>query len=248
MERTRKRLESSKRRPTSVRVHNRLGPVELDLVLPPKVMPPSPFSLLLAATLDGRGVRRALDLGCGSGVQGIVLAKLGARRVTCVDVAAASVRATRRNAAENGVARIVDARRGNLFEPVAGERFDLIVSNPPTLPKTRATPDFANGGVHGREILDGILRGSGSHLVPGGVLQIVVSSLTDFAVTERMLREGGFAWDIVSTQLLHIREFYVRVERQHHGFLSPRRLHVEKDGQKFEELRVYRATYKRGRS
>jgi methylase of polypeptide subunit release factors len=73
--------------------------------------------------------RAVLDLGCGCGIVGVVLAKLSppTTRVCASDLSAAAVRLARQNAERNGVA--VVCRRGSLFEPWAGERFDMIVDD-----------------------------------------------------------------------------------------------------------------------
>ncbi len=70
-----------------------------------------------------------LDLGCGSGIVGVVLATLlaPATRVCASDLSAAAVRLARHNARRNGVE--LDCRRGSLFEPWAEERFDVIVDD-----------------------------------------------------------------------------------------------------------------------
>lgn len=73
-----------------------------------------------------------LDLCTGSGVLAIAAARHGCRHVTAVDVSRRAVIAARCNARLNGVS--VNSVRGDLFEPVRGRRFDLIVSNPPYVP------------------------------------------------------------------------------------------------------------------
>ena len=75
---------------------------------------------------------RVLDVCTGSGVLAIAAARAGASRVTAVDVSWRAVIAAWLNARLNGVRLRV--RRGDLLEPVRGERFDLIVSNPPYIP------------------------------------------------------------------------------------------------------------------
>jgi release factor glutamine methyltransferase len=72
-----------------------------------------------------------LDLCTGSGVLAVVAAQSGAGRVTALDVSRRALAATRLNARLNGVR--VRTVRGDLFDAVARERFDVIVSNPPYL-------------------------------------------------------------------------------------------------------------------
>jgi SAM-dependent methyltransferase len=73
--------------------------------------------------------RSILDLGCGCGIVGVVLAQFlpTSVRVCASDLSAAAVRLSRDNAEQNGVR--LDCRRGSLFEPWTGERFDLIVDD-----------------------------------------------------------------------------------------------------------------------
>ncbi len=71
-----------------------------------------------------------LDLGCGTGVVSVFAAQQ-AGRVVAVDINPAAVRCARINALLNGVEGTVEVREGDLFTPVADERFDVIVFNPP---------------------------------------------------------------------------------------------------------------------
>ena len=73
-----------------------------------------------------------LDLCTGSGVLAIAAARHGCRHVAAVDISRRAVAAAWCNARLNGVS--VQSVRGDLFEPVRGRRFDLIVSNPPYVP------------------------------------------------------------------------------------------------------------------
>ncbi|MBV8942912.1 MAG: methyltransferase [Solirubrobacterales bacterium] len=141
---------------------------------------------------DGASV---LDLCSGSGLLAVVAALGGASRVVAIDVSRQAVMATRINAALNGVR--VHAMRGDLFAPVAGERFDVIVSNPPYLPGPvehlpRAGAARAwEGGVRGRVFIDRICDEAGEHLRPGGALLLLHSSVCGIPETlTRLWREG----------------------------------------------------------
>lgn len=95
--------------------------------------PTSTTVLLLRAArrllADSPPSRAVLDLGCGCGIVGVVLAKVlpPTTRVCASDLSDAAVQLARQNAARNGVA--LDCRKGSLFEPWAGERFDAIVDD-----------------------------------------------------------------------------------------------------------------------
>src|SRR3989442_4684396 len=113
----------------------RLGDTQpVNVATAPDVFQPTSTTVLLLRAarrvLAHRPVPRAvLDLGCGCGIVGVVLAKLlpPATHVCGSDLSAAAVRLARHNAERNGVS--LDCRRGSLFEPWAGERFDLIVDD-----------------------------------------------------------------------------------------------------------------------
>ena len=86
-------------------------------------------SVLLARITPRRRAERALDIGCGCGFQALLLAR-HARAVVATDVNRRALEFGRLNAELNGVANI-SWREGDGLEPVRGERFDLVVSNPP---------------------------------------------------------------------------------------------------------------------
>ncbi len=117
------------------------------------VLPPGDGTIaLLAAAFPERPVSRALDLGCGSGTCALVLARR-AERVVATDIHDRALDLTRLNAAINGISS-VETRLGSLFEPVAGETFDLLVSQPPFIPKPAGAEasTFLYGGSRGDEL------------------------------------------------------------------------------------------------
>lgn len=141
--------------------------------------------------------RRVLDVGTGTGAIALAAARAGAASVTAVDLSARSVAAARLNAALAGVA--VDVRRGDLFGPVAGERFDLVVSNPPYVPAATARLSRHtrarcwDGGVDGRAILDRICAGAPDVLSEDGQILLVHSALCGTQATVDALGNAGFA-------------------------------------------------------
>src|SRR5436853_317165 len=88
-------------------------------------------SLFFCQHLDARPGEALLEIGGGLGLAAVLAAKNGAR-VTATDVLPEAVEVMRVNAALNGVT--VDARLGDCYAPVDGERFDLICTNPPQMP------------------------------------------------------------------------------------------------------------------
>jgi release factor glutamine methyltransferase len=152
---------------------------------------------MLAAAIARQGLAegaRLLDVCTGSGMLAVAGALCGAR-ATAVDVSRRAVWTARLNGRLNRVE--VHALRGSLFAPVAGERFDLIVSNPPYVPSTEPTlPERGlkrawEAGNDGRVLLDRICREAPDHLRPGGAILLVHSTLIGEERTHELLERGG---------------------------------------------------------
>jgi len=139
--------------------------------VPDGVQPPKAGSLLFCRHLAVRPGERMVEIGAGFGLAAVLAARGGAR-VVATDVVPAAVETIRANAALNGVT--IDARLGDGYTPVTGERFDLVCSNPPQMPTPpgRERRDAAaaadNGGHDGWEMLDRLIAGAAAHLAPGG--------------------------------------------------------------------------------
>lgn len=134
-------------------------------------------STTLAQWTVRRPVARALDLGTGCGVQSLHLAA-HAGQVVATDVSVRALAYARFNAALAGLpADRLALREGSLLEPVAGERFDLVVSNPPFVitPRREGVPlyEYRDGGLVGDGVVEALVRGVGAHLQPGGVAQLL---------------------------------------------------------------------------
>jgi len=142
----------------------------------------------------------ALDLCTGSGALAVATAQAGARSVTAVDVSRRAVGAAWLNGLLNGVR--VRPVRGDLFAPLAGRRFDAIVSNPPYLPaEDDELPDSGperawEAGSDGRVLIDRIAAGAAAHLKPGGVVLMVQSSLCGVDRTLQALAAGGLEAEV----------------------------------------------------
>jgi release factor glutamine methyltransferase len=114
-----------------------------------------------------------LDMGTGSGVCAVLAARQ-ARRVVAVDISAAAVRCARLNALLNQVEHRIDFRHGDLFAAVPGERFDLILFNPPFL---RGQPrDDRDRAWRSSDVAERFAAGLGAHLRPGGSALVVLST------------------------------------------------------------------------
>ncbi|MFF2387524.1 methyltransferase [Agromyces sp. NPDC058104] len=121
--------------------------------------------------------RRVLDLGTGCGIQAMHASRF-ADEVVATDISERALVLAGLNLRLNGVEG-VELRLGSLFEPVAGERFDRIVSNPPFVitPRTEGVPeyDYRDGGMVGDALVEAVVRGAAEHLEPGGVAQLLAN-------------------------------------------------------------------------
>jgi SAM-dependent methyltransferase len=117
---------------------------------------------------DPRPVGRVLDLGCGAGTGALVLSR-AASQVVGTDINPRAVALARINAAVNGVEGI-DFRQGDGFAPVEGERFDLVFSQPPFVPRPEGAgaASALYGGALGDELCRSLLAATPKHLTPTG--------------------------------------------------------------------------------
>jgi len=173
------------------------------VVFPGVLRPPSDAALLGGVMArDGSGLRgrEVLDLCSGTGILGLTAARLGAQ-ATAVDISRRAVLNARLNARLNRLE--LTALRGDLFEPVDGRRFDLIVSNPPYIPappgsEPRGAARAWDAGPDGRVFLDRICDRAADHLRSDGRILLVHSSLASPEESGRRLAAAGLATRIVA--------------------------------------------------
>ena len=145
-------------------------------------------SLTLAQFAARAPVARALDLGTGCGIQTFhLLAHAG--HVTATDISERALAVTRFNLLLNARTLRIDAsnlearvslRLGSLLEPVTGETFDQIVSNPPFVITPRTAGEtidsqftYRDGGLAGDDIVSSLIQDLPSMLSPGGTAQLL---------------------------------------------------------------------------
>lgn len=130
---------------------------------------------------DVTAVGRALDLCTGSGCLAILAARIFPNaEVDAVELSPQAIEVARANIADSGFADRLNLFQGDLFQPVASERYDLIITNPPYVdaeamdelpPEFRHEPAMAlDGGEDGLDIVRRILAEAPRHLNPGGGL------------------------------------------------------------------------------
>jgi release factor glutamine methyltransferase len=145
---------------------------------------------------------RILELCAGPALAGLTAAREHDGQLTTVDVSRRAALCAALNGRLNGVR--VRALRGDLFAPVAGERFGLIVANPPYVPggdppRTGAARAW-EAGSDGRAVIDRICAHASAQLEPGGVLLIVHSEVCGADTTLRMLRDTGLSAGVAARQ------------------------------------------------
>lgn len=173
-------------------------------VTPAVLIPRPDTETLVAAALSRlRGSVRIADIGTGSGIVAVVLARfLPEAKLVAVDLSPAALELARANARENGVADQIQFRQGDLLEPLMSERFDAILSNPPYIPDAEMAglmpevrdwePRMAlTPGRDGLEFFRRLLAAAPAHLKPGGLLGVEVGAGQAPAVAD-LFRQVGF--------------------------------------------------------
>ena len=172
----------------------------LSFAVSPAVLIPRPETetLVLEAlrVLKPMATPRVLDLGTGSGCIAVTLAKQHKlAQVTAVDVSAAALNVAAANAARHGVGDRITFAEGDLFAPVAGQTFDLIVSNPPYIAPAEfaaldsGVRDFEprlalDGGADGLAFYRRIAAEAAQYLNSGGVVLLEIGPTQELAVRE----------------------------------------------------------------
>jgi methylase of polypeptide subunit release factors len=137
------------------------------------VAPVNPSSLSLDMLTVRRPVESLLDVGTGPGFQALRAAR-HADRVVATDLNHRALNYAAFNALLNGVDN-VEFRFGNLFEPVAGERFDQVLCNPPYVISPDSEFLYRDSGREGDALCRDVVRQSPEHLAEGALAQTLVS-------------------------------------------------------------------------
>lgn len=201
----------------------------LTIEVQPSVLIPRPDTETLVEAALARLYNRqhpvVLELGTGSGAVAVALAHAHrTARIVATDLCDQALAVARRNA-ERLVPGRIEFRLGRWYEPVASERFDLILANPPYLSREelrRAEKSLAyeplvalDGGEDGLAALREVIAGAPTHLLPGGVL-LVEHGATQADAVRRLMADSGLS------EVVTLRDFAGR-ERVGLGVLSPAR-------------------------
>jgi SAM-dependent methyltransferase len=132
-------------------------------------MVPGQTTMQLAMLMPDKPAGDVLDLGCGPGTLALLAARRGARHAVGVDINERAIRMAGVNARLNGVA--AEFLAGDMYAPVAGRRFDLVVSQPPYVIEPGDTDSvvFMHAGPRGERLVLRALEGMAPSLAPGGL-------------------------------------------------------------------------------
>jgi release factor glutamine methyltransferase len=186
----------------------RAGFREIDLKVDRRGLIPRPETeVLVGIVLEharGREGLDAVDIGTGSGAIALSLAREGRfRRVVATDAAPEALALARENADRLGLGDAVEFREGSLLRPLAGDVFDVLVSNPPYVAEVERTslqPEVADwepdaalfAGEDGLAVLAPLVAGASTHLRAGGLLALEVGAGQTDVVSELVRKTGAF--------------------------------------------------------
>jgi release factor glutamine methyltransferase len=176
---------------------------------------PSEYTAALIQALQmaperARGAQ-VLEIGSGSGVVLAALGALGAASLAGVDIEPDAIEASRGLLDTMGLGAIADLRCGDMWLPVAGRRFDLIVANLPHFPMEPGRiggrlPTWSSGGADGRWLLDPFIEGLPVHLAAGGRAVLTHNAFVGLETSRAIARAHGLALEILLTVLVYISE------------------------------------------
>jgi release factor glutamine methyltransferase len=164
--------------------------VVIPSVFNPKILRTGDFLASQIGTAHLSRDAEVLDLGTGSGVCAVFAARQ-AQRVVAVDINPEAVRCARINVLLHHQESRVDVRLGDLFAPVSGERFDLVVFNPPFL---QGVPqDDRDRAWRSNDVAERFGAGLSNHLKPNGCALVLLSSFGGAAAFLDAFRRHGLA-------------------------------------------------------
>lgn len=141
-----------------------------------------------------------LDMGTGSGIEAIFSADY-CKRVIATDINPYAVRCAKINVMLNNLEDKIEVRRGDLFEPVKDEKFDLILYSPPYYPgKPKDWLEHALKTGDNNEVVIRFIKNAGKHLNPGGRILVILSTDTALNAFLNEFKKNGFGINLISSK------------------------------------------------
>jgi len=188
---------------------------DLNLVVPPTVFHPGIFltSRMFANYLRCTDLREftVAEVGTGTGILALTAARVGARKVVALDINPAAVEAAAENAEANGLSNIVETRVSNLLAAVdRNERFDIIISNPPSFAgEARDMADRAwHAGPRYRD-LQPLFGQAFERLKDNGAMLLLLSSDSNLTLLECWAKQAGFDWQLLAKKSIGVEAFLI---------------------------------------
>ncbi|MHA1753978.1 MAG: HemK2/MTQ2 family protein methyltransferase [Candidatus Odinarchaeia archaeon] len=183
--------------------------------IPEDVYPPSEDSFLLFENIRYSKTDEVLEIGTGSGFIIIQIASQ-VKKAVATDINPKAIEAVVFNSKINNVENLIDFRHGYLFNPIdKGEKFTLIIFNPPYLPtnNTDKVSGLINsswdGGVNGRNIIDKFIDGCDKFLKDNGRVLLLQSSLSGINETIEKFNNNGFTSKVINRRRFFFEELVV---------------------------------------
>ncbi len=179
----------------------------------PEVYEPAEDTFLLAKNLEIQRKDEVLEIGTGTGLIAVYTAQR-TKNVIATDINEHAIKCALKNTISNKTYNL-ELRHGDLFEPLQGEKFDLILFNTPYLPTSedeKLDDELNNafdGGLDGRKTIDKFIDDVTDYLKEGGRVQLVQSSLSDNEKTLQRLEEMGFEAEITAREKCFFEEIVV---------------------------------------
>jgi release factor glutamine methyltransferase len=150
---------------------------------------------------------RVLEIGYGSGVVLAAAGALGATQLCGVDVEGLALDAATRLLHQLGYAGITSLFQGDMWAPVAGLTFELVVANLPHFPTENGAfggrlPSWSRGGPDGRALLDRFIAGVATYLAPGGRALLTHNAFIDMERSRELAAQHGLYLRVINTTLL----------------------------------------------
>jgi len=176
------------------------------------VYPPSDDTYLLLDAIDFRPEDSVLDVGCGAGL-GTIIAASKAGSVVGIDISLDAAKNTAANLKRNNTERTAGVVQSDLLSAISiRSRFSIILFNPPYLPAddNYTMMDHAHiGGRLGSELTQKFIGQASRHLIDGGELFVVVSTLADTNAVMEAFRNYGFQVERIAERSLFFEKIQV---------------------------------------